>query len=151
MMQVFANRYSQTDLQCFVKNSLFSLRRLKRILSKHGLFRSNSNLPFTTLCDIFQVRYFFCRFLFSVHSVDSRNYSYIGVDSKGQNYVQSNNITLKFWCLLSFPLQILLKQFLLLIVTDTIIYFKLFKKNYRCFALFHRKKQKAAKVCQDTG
>ena len=47
---------------------------------------------------------------------------------------------LKFWCLYSFALQILLKQFLLMIVTYTTKHFKLFTKIYHCFALSHRKK-----------
>ena len=61
MIQAFTKRYSQTDC-VFLKNSLCSPRQLKRILYKHGLFHSKSNLPLTTLCDIVQVRYFFLRF-----------------------------------------------------------------------------------------
>ena len=63
MIQAFTKRYSQADC-VFLKNSLCSPRQLKRILYKHGLFRSKSNLPFTTLCDIVQVRSFFCGFSF---------------------------------------------------------------------------------------
>ena len=123
-------------MQYFVKNSLFSPRQLKRILYKHGLFRSKSNLLFTTLCDIVQVSYVFCGFSFSTQSVDFRNYSYKEVDNKTQNYMQSNKTMLKFQRLLSFPLQIQLKQFLLLIVTYITKYFKFFTKIYQCFALF---------------
>ena len=108
MIQAFTKSYSQADC-VFLRNSLRSPRQLKRILYKHGLFRSKSNLPFTTLCDIVQVRYFFCGFSFSTQSVDSRNYSYKEVDNKSQNYRQSNNSMLKLWCFLSFPLQIILK------------------------------------------
>ena len=75
-------RCSQAD--CSI--SLFSPRQLKRILCKHGLFRSKSNLPFTTLCDIVQVRYVFCGFSFFMQSVDSRNYSHKEVNNKSQNY-----------------------------------------------------------------
>ena len=145
MIQVSTKRHSQTD-QYFLKNSLFSPRQLKRILYKHGLFRSKSNLPFTTLCDIVQVRYFFAVF----HS-PRKVLIPETILTKNQNYRQSNNSMLKLWCLLSFPLQIILKQFPLLIVTYTIEHFKFFTKIYHCFSLFHRKKQKATEVCQDTG
>ena len=61
MIQAFTKSYSQADC-VFLRNSLRSPRQLKRILYKHGLFRSKSNLPFTTLCDIVQVRYIFAVF-----------------------------------------------------------------------------------------
>ena len=89
----------------------------------------------------------FLRFSFSTQGVDSRNYSYKEVDNKNQNYRQSNNSMLKLWRLFLFTLQIILKQFLLLIVAYAVKYFKFFTNIYHCFALFHRKKQKAAEVC----
>ena len=108
MMQVFTKRYSQTDCSILLE-FLYSPRQLKRILYKHGLFRSKRNLPFTTLCYIVQVGYLFCGFSFSTQRADFKNYSYKEVDNKSQNYMQSTKIMLKFWSLLSFPLQILLK------------------------------------------
>ena len=89
----------------------------------------------------------FLRFSFSTQGVDSRNYSYKEVDNKSQNYRQSNNSMLKLWCLFLFTLQIILKQFLLLIVAYAVKYLTFSTNIYHCFALFHRKKQKAAEVC----
>ena len=140
MIWVFTKSYSQIDCSILLKILYLAQGSSKEFCTSMGFFVPRPNLPFTTLCDIVKVRYIFWGFSFSTQSVDSRIYSYKDVDNKSQNYMQSNNIIWNIWCLLSFPLQTLLKLFLLLIVTYTIKHFKFFTKIYHCFALFHRKK-----------
>ena len=144
MIQVF-------NCNIFLKILYLAPGSSKEFCTNMGFFVQSQIYHLQLSVRLFRCITFFCGFSFSTQSVDSRNYSYKEVDNKSQNYRQSNNSMLKLWCLLSFPLQIILKQFLLLIVTYTIKYFKFFTKIYHCFALFHRKKQKAAEVCQDTG
>ena len=145
MIQVFTKRYSQTDCSIFLKILYLAPGSSKEFCTSMGFF-VQSQIYHLQLSVILFLRFFI------LHTkCYSGNYSYKEVDKKTQNYRQSNNSMLKLWCLLLFPKQIILKQFLLLIVTYTIKYFKFFTKIYHCFALFHRKKQKAAEVCQDTG
>ena len=151
MIQVFTKKHSPTDCSVLLKILYLAPGSSKEFSTNMDFFVQSQIYHLQLTVIVSRCVTFFAVFHSSYKVLFSRNYSYNDADSKSQNYMQSNIVMSKFWCLLSFPLQALLKQFLLLIVTYTIKYFKFFTKIYHCFALFHRKKQKAAEVCQDTG
>ena len=152
MIQVFTKRYFQTDCILYLKILYLAPGSSKEFYANTGFFVQSQSYHLQLSVILFKCVTFFAVFHpWIFHFADSRNYSYKEVDNKSQNYRQSNNSMLKLWFLLSFLLQIILKQVLLLIVTYTIKYFTFFTKIYHCFALSHRKKQKAAELRQDTG
>ena len=81
MIQVFTKKYSQTDHSILLKILYLAPGSSKKICTKMGFFLQ-SQIYRLQLCNIVQVRYFFCGFSFSAQSVDSRNYSYKEVDNK---------------------------------------------------------------------
>ena len=109
MIQVFTERYSQTDCSIFLKILYLAPGSSKEFCANMGFFVQSQIYHLQLSVRLFRCITFFCGFSFSTQSVDSRNYSYKEVDNKSQNYRQSNNSMLKLWCLLSFPLQIILK------------------------------------------
>ena len=139
MKQAFTKRYSQTDCSNLLKILYLAPGSSKEFCTNMGFFVQSQIYHLQVSVILFRC-ITFLRFSFSTQGVDSRNYSYKEVDNKSQNYRQSNSSMLKLWCFLLFPLQIILKLFLLLIVTYTIKYFRFFTKIYHCFTLFHRKK-----------
>ena len=151
MIQVFTKRYSQTDCSIFLKILYLAPGSSKEFCTNMGFFVQSQIYHLQLSVILLRCVTFFTFLPFSIQSVDSRNYSYKEVDNKSENYMQLNIIMLKFWCLLSFPVQVLLKQFILLIVSYSIIYFKFFTEIYHCFALFHKKKYNAAEIYWDTG
>ena len=151
MIQVFTKSYFKTDCSILLKILYLAPGSSNEISTNMGFFVQSQIYHLQLSVILFRCVTFFAFLPFSIQSVDSRNYSYKEVDNKSENYMQSNIIMLKFWCLLSFPVQILLKQFILLIVSYSIIHFKFFTEIYHCFTLFHKKKQNAAEIYWDTG
>ena len=141
MIQVFTKRYSQTDSSIFLKILYLVPGSSKEFCTSMGFFvqRQIYHLQLSVML-------FRCVTFFAVFHSPRKVLIPETIDNKSQNYRQLNNSMLKLWYFLSFPLQIILKQFLLLIVTYAIKYFKFFAKIYHSFALFDRKRQKAAEV-----
>ena len=109
MIQVFTKRYSKTDCSILLKILYLSPGSSNEIYANMGFFVQSQIYHLQLSVILFRCVTFFAFLPFYIQSVDSRNYSYREVDNKSENYMQSNIIMLKFWCLLSFPLQILLK------------------------------------------
>ena len=109
MKQAFTKRYSQTDCSNLLKILYLAPGSSKEFCTNMGFFVQSQIYHLQLSVILLRCVTFFTFLPFSIQSVDSRNYSYKEVDNKSENYMQLNIIMLKFWCLLSFPVQVLLK------------------------------------------